>query len=86
MTPGASRAAVGGRYGDTDPPVLAVRVTARAVDGKANEAVVAEIADAFQLPRSQVRIVSGARSRTKVLELDDPDPSVLNALLANEKR
>ena len=34
--PGSRTDRVGGRYGRSEPPVLVVRVTARAVDGQAN--------------------------------------------------
>jgi uncharacterized protein (TIGR00251 family) len=64
VRPGASRTAVGGRYGED---VLVVAVTARAVDGAANRAVVAAVAAAFGVRRADVQIVSGAASRTKHL-------------------
>ena len=79
--PAAKHASVGGRYGSSDPPVLIVRVTAPAVDGKANEAVLASVSAALQIPRRQARIVSGTRNRTKVLELEGADPQLLLALI-----
>jgi uncharacterized protein (TIGR00251 family) len=80
--PSATRTSVGGRYGSSEPPVLIVRVTAPAVDGKANEAVLKAIAAAVGLPRRSVRIVSGTESRTKVIELLDADAQAVAALLA----
>jgi len=53
----------------------------RAVEGKANSAVLRALADAFDLPLSSVRIVYGRRTRTKVVELDSADPKVVTALL-----
>jgi len=44
---------------------LTIYVRERAVDGKANDAVTRLLADHLQLPRSQVELVSGARSRLK---------------------
>lgn len=82
--PGASRPSVGGRYGDTEPPSLIVRVRERALEGKANEAVLTEVARAFDLPRRCVQMVSGARSRTKLLDLTGADPERLADLLADD--
>ncbi|MDC7123725.1 DUF167 domain-containing protein [Cellulomonas fimi] len=67
VRPGASRTRVGGRYGDR----LVVAVQARAVDGAATEAVLRALADALGLRRRDVRLVSGATSRDKVVEVDD---------------
>ena len=47
------------------------QVNAPPVDGKANKALVALVARHFGLPRSRVRIKSGAGARLKLLELDD---------------
>jgi uncharacterized protein YggU (UPF0235/DUF167 family) len=65
VKPGASRPAVGGRYGDA----LVVAVSARAVDGKATEAALRAVADAFGLPRRDVTLITGATSRDKILEI-----------------
>jgi uncharacterized protein (TIGR00251 family) len=45
-------------------------VTAPAVEGKANEACVEYMARTLGIPRSRVRIVSGEKSRNKVVALD----------------
>jgi uncharacterized protein (TIGR00251 family) len=68
VKPGSSRTAVGGRHGETD--ALTVAVTARAVDGKATEAALRAVADAFSVPRRDVTLVTGATSRDKVVEID----------------
>jgi hypothetical protein len=65
VRPGASHRAVGGRHDGA----LAVRVTARAVDGAATEAVLEAVAVALGLPRRQVSLVRGATSRRKVLRV-----------------
>ncbi len=74
VRPGASRTRVGGRYGEPPdyPAALVVAVTARAVDGAANAAVLAAVAKAFGVRPAQVRLVSGQRGRTKVVELQEP--------------
>jgi uncharacterized protein len=65
VKPGSSRTLVGGDHDGT----LVVRVTARAVDGKATEAVLRALADALGVRRSEVSLVSGASSRTKVVDV-----------------
>ena len=86
VRPGASRTRVGGRYGEDE--VLCVAVTARAVDGAATDAVCRAVAEAFGAKPRQVRLRSGQRSRTKVLEVDVEEESgrrTLAALLADQK-
>ncbi len=78
VRPGASRTRVGGAYGEG---CLVVAVSERAVDGKATKACLRAVADAFGVPRAAVRLVSGASSRTKLLELDG-DAQVLRGRLA----
>jgi len=60
---------------------LFVSVKARARDGKANEAVVKAVAESLRVPKSQVRIVSGLSSRTKVLEVPGSESSGLPFLI-----
>lgn len=49
---------------------LRVRLTAPPVDNAANEALVALLAKALRTPRRDIRIVGGATSRRKVVEID----------------
>jgi uncharacterized protein (TIGR00251 family) len=53
---------------------LLVRVTAPPVDSAANDAVVALLAAHFGLPKRAVRIVSGERSRNKIVDIDGAVP------------
>jgi uncharacterized protein (TIGR00251 family) len=78
VRPGSSRTTVGGTHDDA----LVVRVTARAVDGAATEAALTAVADALGVRRRQVVLVSGATSRTKVVEVD-ADPDDLTAALTS---
>lgn len=50
--------------------MLAVSVPARAVDGAATEAVRAAVAAAFEVRPRAVTLVSGGRSRSKVLDVE----------------
>jgi uncharacterized protein len=81
VSPKAPATRVGGRYGDSEPPVLIIRVTAPAVDGKANAATIEALAQALDLPRRSVQIVAGEHARTKVLEVKAADPAAIAALL-----
>lgn len=72
VRPGASRTRVGGRYGTGPEAPLVVAVGARAVDGAATEAVLLAVAEALGVRPWQVRLVRGATSRDKLLEISDP--------------
>jgi uncharacterized protein (TIGR00251 family) len=61
--PNSSRNKVGGTVGD--PPRLVVAVQAPAIDGKANDAVLKELAKAFDLRRHDFSIVFGELGRDK---------------------
>jgi uncharacterized protein (TIGR00251 family) len=78
VRPGASRVAVGGRYG-TD--LLVVAVSARAVEGAANRAVGEALAAAFGVRRGDVEIVSGLTARSKTVVIHG-DRSALERRLA----
>ena len=77
VKPGAKRASVRGRVGSA----LAVAVTAPAVEGKATEAAMRAVAEALGVRRSAVRLVSGATSRTKIVEVDGVDTAAVERLL-----
>ena len=78
VRPGASSSSVGGAYGGA----LVVRVSARAVGGQATEAALAAVAAAFGVRRRAVTLVTGAVSRTKVIEVAGGEQAVLDDLLA----
>ena len=61
VQPGASRSEFAGRHGDR----IKVRLAAPAVDGKANVALVDFLAVHFGVPRRNVRIAAGLKSRQK---------------------
>jgi uncharacterized protein YggU (UPF0235/DUF167 family) len=48
---------------------VVVRVNAPPVDGAANDAVIAALAEALDVPRRDIRIAAGATSRNKSLEI-----------------
>jgi uncharacterized protein YggU (UPF0235/DUF167 family) len=72
------------RVGGEHDGALVVAVTARAVDGRATEAALHALADSLTVRRRDLRLVSGATSRTKVVELSAGagDPAPILAMIA----
>lgn len=56
---------------DADPGHLTVRTTQPADKGKANEAVLKQIADHLGIARSRLRIAAGETARTKIVDVAD---------------
>jgi uncharacterized protein len=77
VQPRASRVAIVGVHDGA----LKVALTAPPVEGEANAALVRLIAKRLAVPRRDVRIASGDRSRTKVLEVAGIDAPTLRARL-----
>ena len=65
VVPGARRAGVVGRLGEA----WKLRVHAAPERGRANDEVVALLAETLGLARSEVRLVAGLTSRDKIVEL-----------------
>lgn len=66
VSPGAARTELVGGHGDG----WKARVAAPPERGRANDALVGLLADALDVPRSSVRVVSGLTAKTKVVEID----------------
>jgi uncharacterized protein len=77
VMPRAGRTGIAGIRGNA----LAVRLAAAPVDGAANDALVAFLADTFDLPRRAVTILSGHASRTKRVALAGVSESQVTARL-----
>jgi uncharacterized protein YggU (UPF0235/DUF167 family) len=75
--PGARQPGVGGSHDGA----LVVKVRERAVDGKATDAALRAVADALGVRADRVRLVSGATSRTKTVEVPDECEGHLTLLL-----
>ena len=69
--PNARTTAAAGLYGDA----LKVHIAAPAVDDKANTALIAWLAAKLGLPRSALRLKSGATARRKVVEAQPATPA-----------
>ena len=67
VQPGASRTEFAGKHGER----MKVRLQARAVDGKANEALIEFLAEHYKVPKRNVRITAGLKSRQKRVQIDE---------------
>jgi uncharacterized protein (TIGR00251 family) len=66
VVPNAKRSEVVGQHGDA----IRVKVAAPALDGRANEALLEFIAATLGIPRREVRLVNGEKSRDKLIEIE----------------
>jgi uncharacterized protein len=74
VQPGAKRSEVAGLHGDR----LKIRIAAPALDGRANEALVAFVAETLGIAKSRITIAKGVQSREKLLVFaGNCDPTVL---------
>lgn len=65
VQPGAARSEVAGRHGDA----LKLRIAAAAVEGAANAALIEYLAARLDLPRREVTIAQGEKSRRKIVRV-----------------
>jgi uncharacterized protein len=65
VQPGAKRTDVAGLHGEA----LKIRLAAPPVEGRANEALLKFIAEAFGVPLRQVELKQGGQSRHKVVAI-----------------
>lgn len=79
VQPGAARDELCGTHGGA----LKIRVAARAIEGSANGAVREFLATCLGLPRNEVRILRGERSRRKTIRVALPPDQVAHRLTGN---
>jgi uncharacterized protein (TIGR00251 family) len=65
IQPGAKHSEISGLHGDA----LKVRLAAPPIEGRANEALLRFIAEKFEVPLRNVKLVRGAQSRHKVVKI-----------------
>ena len=84
VQPGARRTGLAGRLSDG---TIKIAVTAPPEDGRANAALIEWLAEALGLRPRQVRVVRGAASRSKTIEIEGLDENeVLRRLGAHAAR
>lgn len=71
IQPGAKKSEISGIHGDA----LKIRLAAPPVDGRANEALLAFLADMLGVPKSRVQLVSGQTSRSKRVAVSGLTPA-----------
>ena len=67
--PGAKKTAIVGIYGEGAAAQLKIAVQAPPLEGRANEALIAFLAETFGLPKNTIELKSGEFSRNKVFLL-----------------
>lgn len=76
IQPGAKKTEVAGEHGDA----LKIRLAAPPVDGKANAALLAFIAERLGVSKSAVTLKSGQTSRRKVVEVEGASAEAVRLL------
>jgi uncharacterized protein (TIGR00251 family) len=80
--PGAKKTAILGVYGEGESAQLKIAVQAPPVEGKANAALIAFLADTFGLAKNKVDLVTGELSRSKVFLIRDTTRAQAERLFA----
>lgn len=78
IQPGAKKTAVAGPHGEA----LKIRLAAPPVDGKANAALLAYLAETLGVPKSATRLKSGETSRQKVVAVEGAAAEAWRRLVA----
>jgi len=76
VVPGAQRTQVVGLYGDR----LKIRLAAPPEKGAANRELIDFLARALDLPKSSLKLTTGAQSRSKVVAVSDLSPDLQDRL------
>lgn len=67
--PGAKKTVIAGIYGEGASAQLKIAVQAPPIEGRANLALIAYLAEVFEVPRNSVELATGELSRSKVFLL-----------------
>jgi hypothetical protein len=82
--PGAKKTAITGIYGEGTGAQLKIAVHAPPLEGRANAALIAFLAETFSVPRSAVELASGELSRSKVFLLRGVTMARARAILSQK--
>ena len=81
--PGAKKTAIAGIYGEGDAAQLKIAVQAPPIEGRANKALIAFLAETFGVSKKSVELVNGELSRSKVFLLRGVSVDRANAVLSH---
>jgi uncharacterized protein (TIGR00251 family) len=81
--PGAKKTAITGVYGEGAAAQLKIAVHAPPLEGRANQALIAYLAELFSLPKNAVELVTGELSRSKVFLLRGVSLEKVQSKLSN---
>ena len=81
LHPGAKKNAIIGLHDGA----LKLSLNAPPVDGKANEALIAFIAEQINVPRSKIALIAGATSRSKTLRITGKSAAEVEAALSPDQ-
>ena len=77
--PGARRNAIAGVHDGA----LKISLTTPPTDGRANDALIAFLAERLRLPRARISLVSGATSRSKTLRIEGRSATEVHTALSD---
>ena len=76
--PGAKRDAIAGGHDGA----LKISLTAPPTDGRANDALIAFLAERLRIPRARISLLAGASSRSKTLRIAGKSAAEIQAALS----
>lgn len=82
VTPRASRTALTGLSGEGPDAALRIALHAPPVEGRANAALIAFLADLLRVHRSAIEITGGGHSRTKLILIRNRTAAEIASVLA----
>ncbi len=85
VAPRAGQTRITGVMGEGADAVVKIALAAPPVDGRANEELIAFLADLFDLPRSEVEVIAGQQSKNKVIRVHKRSAARVQAALATGK-
>jgi len=83
--PGAKKTAITGVYGEGTAAQLKIAVHAPPLEGRANAALIAFLAETFSIPKNAVELTTGELSRSKVFLLHGVTLAQVKAAIAGIK-